>query len=38
VLRQRLTTDIATNSGQFDLMTIGAYEAPIWAKKAGWRR
>lgn len=35
VLRQRLTTDIATNSGQFDLMTIGAYEAPIWAKK-GW--
>jgi len=35
VLRQRLTTDIATNSGQFDLMTIGAYEAPIWAKR-GW--
>jgi hypothetical protein len=36
VLRQRLTTDIATNSGQFDVMTIGAYEAPIWAK--GWLR
>ncbi|WP_051710748.1 ABC transporter substrate-binding protein [Andreprevotia chitinilytica] len=35
VLRQRVTTDIATNSGQFDLMTIGAYEAPIWAKR-GW--
>lgn len=35
VLRQRLTTDIATNSGQFDLMTIGTYEAPIWAGK-GW--
>ena len=35
VLRQRVTTDIATGSGQFDLMTIGAYEAPIWAKK-GW--
>lgn len=35
VLRQRLTTDIATNSGQFDLMTIGAYETPIWARK-GW--
>ena len=33
VLRQRVTTDIATGSGQFDLMTIGAYEAPIWAKK-----
>lgn len=30
VLRQRLTTDIATNSGQFDVMTIGSYEAPIW--------
>lgn len=35
VLRQRLSTDIATGSGQFDLMTIGAYEAPIWARK-GW--
>lgn len=33
VLRQRVTTDIATGSGQFDLMTIGAYETPIWAKK-----
>ncbi|GAB7129311.1 sugar ABC transporter substrate-binding protein [Silvimonas sp. JCM 19000] len=33
VLRQRVTTDIATGSGQFDLMTIGAYEAPIWAGK-----
>ncbi|NRA53475.1 MAG: sugar ABC transporter substrate-binding protein [Gammaproteobacteria bacterium] len=35
VLRQRLTTDIATQGGQFDVMTIGAYEAPIWGKK-GW--
>lgn len=35
VLRQRLTTDIATNSGQFDVMTIGLYEAPMWGKK-GW--
>jgi sorbitol/mannitol transport system substrate-binding protein len=35
VLRQRMTTDIATGGGQFDLMTIGIYEAPIWAKK-GW--
>ncbi|RIJ44113.1 extracellular solute-binding protein, partial [Maribellus luteus] len=35
VLRQRVTTDIATGSGQFDLMTIGGYEAPLWAKK-GW--
>jgi len=35
VLRQRLTTDIATKGGQFDVMTIGLYEAPIWGKK-GW--
>ncbi|SFB01623.1 sorbitol/mannitol transport system substrate-binding protein [Collimonas sp. OK607] len=33
VLRQRVTTDIATGSGQFDVMTIGMYEAPIWGKK-----
>ncbi|MEC7763784.1 MAG: sugar ABC transporter substrate-binding protein [Pseudomonadota bacterium] len=30
VLRQRVTQDIATNGGQFDVMTIGTYEAPIW--------
>ncbi len=35
VLRQRVTTDIATGSGQFDIMTIGGYETPIWGK-AGW--
>ncbi|WP_337269086.1 ABC transporter substrate-binding protein [Oryzifoliimicrobium ureilyticus] len=35
VLRQKLTTDIATKSGQYDIMTIGGYEAPIWGK-AGW--
>ena len=33
VLRQRVTTDIATKGGQFDVMTIGMYEAPIWGKK-----
>jgi sorbitol/mannitol transport system substrate-binding protein len=33
VLRQRVTTDIATKSGQFDVMTIGMYETPIWGKK-----
>jgi sorbitol/mannitol transport system substrate-binding protein len=33
VLRQRVTTDIATKRGEFDVMTIGAYEAPIWAKQ-----
>ena len=33
VLRQRVTTDIATKGGQFDVMTIGTYEVPIWAKQ-----
>ncbi len=33
VLRQRVTTDIATKGGQFDIITIGAYEAPIWGAK-----
>ncbi len=33
VLRQRLTTDIATGSGQFDVMTIGTYEVPLWGRK-----
>ena len=37
VLRQRVTTDIATHGGQFDLLTIGNYEVPIWAKQ-GWAR
>jgi polyol transport system substrate-binding protein len=35
VLRQKVTTDIATKGGQFDVLTIGTYEVPIWAKK-GW--
>ena len=35
VLRQRTTTDIATNGGSFDVMFIGAYETPIWGAK-GW--
>jgi len=35
VLRQRLTTDIATQGGQFDVLTIGTYETPLWAAK-GW--
>ncbi|SFD58058.1 sorbitol-binding protein/mannitol-binding protein [Sulfitobacter brevis] len=32
VLRQRVTTDISAKGGQFDIMTIGMYETPIWAK------
>ena len=35
MLRQRVTTDIATKGGQFDVLTIGNYETPIWAKQ-GW--
>ena len=35
VLRQRVTTDIATKAGQFDIVTVGNYEVPIWAKQ-GW--
>ena len=35
VLRQRVTTDISAKGGQFDIMTIGMYETPIWAKN-GW--
>ena len=33
VLRQRVTTDIATSGGQYDVVTIGTYEVPIWAKQ-----
>lgn len=33
VLRERVTTDIATKGGQYDIMTIGTYEVPIWAKQ-----
>ncbi|MDK8871793.1 MULTISPECIES: ABC transporter substrate-binding protein [Paracoccus] len=35
VLRQRVTTDIATKGGQYDIVTVGNYEVPIWAKQ-GW--
>ncbi|PZX40664.1 sorbitol/mannitol transport system substrate-binding protein [Roseinatronobacter thiooxidans] len=33
ILRQRVTQDIATSGGQFDVMTIGMYETPIWAAR-----
>ncbi|MGR9273291.1 sugar ABC transporter substrate-binding protein [Rhizobium leguminosarum bv. trifolii] len=33
VLRQKVTTDIATKGGQYDVLTIGTYEVPIWAKQ-----
>jgi sorbitol/mannitol transport system substrate-binding protein len=31
-VRDKVTTDIATNAAQFDLVTIGMYEVPLWAK------
>jgi sorbitol/mannitol transport system substrate-binding protein len=34
-LRQKVTKDISTKGGQFDILTIGTYETPIWGKK-GW--
>jgi sorbitol/mannitol transport system substrate-binding protein len=34
-LRDRVTQDVATEAGQFDIVTIGNYEAPIWAAN-GW--
>ncbi|MGB3491589.1 MAG: sugar ABC transporter substrate-binding protein [Elainellaceae cyanobacterium] len=37
ILRQRTTTDVASGGGQFDVLTIGSYETPIWAKR-GWLR
>jgi sorbitol/mannitol transport system substrate-binding protein len=36
-LRERVTTDVSQGSGQFDLVFIGLYETPIFAKK-GWLR
>ena len=35
VLRERVTTDVATKGGQYDIMTIGTSEVPIWATQ-GW--
>ncbi|WP_405730708.1 sugar ABC transporter substrate-binding protein [Streptomyces sp. NBC_01537] len=34
-LRDKVTQDIATKAGQYDVATIGAYEVPIW-EKSGW--
>ena len=31
-LREKVTTDVAMNAGMFDIVTIGTYDAPIWAK------
>jgi sorbitol/mannitol transport system substrate-binding protein len=34
-LRDRVTQDIATQGGQYDVVTIGTFEVPQWAKN-GW--
>ncbi len=34
-LRDKVTQDVATGAGQYDVATIGAYEVPIWTKN-GW--
>src|SRR4051794_24862558 len=30
-LRTKVTQDVATGAGQYDVATVGAYEVPIWA-------
>jgi len=37
VLRQRVTTDASTGAGQFDLVFLGLYEAPLFGRQ-GWLR
>jgi sorbitol/mannitol transport system substrate-binding protein len=34
-LRDKVTQDVATQAGQYDVATVGAYEVPIWAEN-GW--
>lgn len=34
-LRSRVTTDAATGAASFDLVTIGAYDTPLWGAN-GW--
>ena len=34
-LRDKVTQDVATGAGQYDVATVGMYEVPIWAKN-GW--
>ncbi len=35
ILREKTTTDAATHGGQYDIVTIGPLEAPIWGRR-GW--
>jgi sorbitol/mannitol transport system substrate-binding protein len=34
-LRDKVTQDVANQGGQYDVVTIGAFEVPIWSKN-GW--
>jgi len=34
-LRSKVTQDVATGAGKFDIATIGSYDTPIWAHN-GW--
>ncbi|MEZ4669445.1 MAG: sugar ABC transporter substrate-binding protein [Anaerolineae bacterium] len=34
-LRDKVTTDVATSSSTFDIVTVGMFEVPIWAQN-GW--
>ena len=31
-LRDKVTQDVATGAGRYDVVTVGAYEVPIWAE------
>jgi len=33
ILGQKVTTDVAIRGGQYDVVMIGTYEVPIWAKR-----
>ncbi len=35
ILREKTTTDVATHGGEYDVVTIGPLEAPIWGRR-GW--
>ena len=35
ILREKTTTDAATHGGQYDVVTIGPLEAPVWGRR-GW--
>ena len=37
VLRQRVTEDVAARKPRYDVVTIGLYEAPVWAREGRLR-